>query len=108
LAAVRARVRVRRLRCEARDCHEVHREKPFGEVCARLVENCSSGRVNVVAAMLADIGPALGKGVKLGVNATARTHDFGPAVVHLHKLGETMCVSGVYRLKLLKGTFGHD
>ena len=86
----------------ARAGHEVHREKPLGQIGPRLVENRASGRINVVAAMLADEGPSLGEGVELGIDPAAGADDFGPAVVHLHQLGEAVSIGRVNGLKLLE------
>jgi hypothetical protein len=62
----------------------------------------------VVAAKLANEGPALFQGMEFRLSATAGAANFGPAVVHLHQLGEARRVIGVNLLKLLEGVFGHD
>ena len=72
------------------------------------MEDRSSGRINVMAAMLADEGAALTKWMKLGVYPTAGTHDFGPAIVHFHELREAVRVGRINFLKLLEGVLGHD
>jgi len=82
--------------------HEVHREKPFGEVRPRFVEDRASGRVNVVATVLANEGPTLGEGMKLGLDATAGADDFGSAVIYFHELGEAGRIIRVHDLKCLE------
>jgi len=46
--------------------HEVHREEPVRELRPALMEDGPRARVDVEAAMLAGIGPALRHGVKTG------------------------------------------
>ena len=82
--------------------HEVHREKPFGQIGPRLMEDRASGRINVMAAPLADVGPAFGEGMEFRISPATGAGDFGPAVVHLHQLAEAGRVIRVNSLKLLE------
>lgn len=87
--------------------HKIHREEPFGQIRARFVEDRSGAWINMVPAMLADVGAALAQRVKLCVNAAPRASDLGSTVVHFHELGETRGVIRVHRLELLEGALGH-
>ena len=88
--------------------HEVHREKPLGEVRARLVEDCPGARVDVMSTFLTGESLASIHRVKLGfLDATAGAGDFGAAVVHLHQLSQASRVVRILGLKLFEGVLGH-
>src|SRR3984957_5876906 len=59
----------------ARAGHQVHGEEPLGQVGPGLVKDRPGRRVNVMAAVLTGIGPALGHGMERRSLFTPRTYD---------------------------------
>ena len=93
----------------ARAGHQVHRKEPLGQIGPRLVKDRASGRINVMAALLAGVGAALAHGVELSaLDATSGTRDFGAAVVDFHELGQARRIGRIFGLELLERVSRHD
>jgi hypothetical protein len=71
------------------------------------VKDGPGSRVNVVAALLAGIGPALGHRMKGCSLFAPRTYDIRSAKVDFHQLGQARGIVRVFGLELLERVFGH-
>ena len=91
----------------ARTCHEVHGEEPVGQGRPALVEDGPSTWVDVVAALLAGKSPALGHGVKLGIDPASRAIQPCSAPLGLHDRRQTSRIIGEVSLELFESVFGH-
>jgi hypothetical protein len=88
--------------------HEVHRKEPDRQLGAGFVEDSPGAGVDVVAALLAGVGPPLGHRVKSGPHVANLTMRFLTAVLDFHDPGEAGRVIRILGLKLLESVFGHD
>lgn len=87
--------------------HEVHRKEPDRELGARFVENGPGARVDVMAAFLTGVGPALAHRVEHGPLVADRAVGFLAAVLDFHDPLEASCVVRELSLELLESILGH-
>jgi hypothetical protein len=64
--------------------HQIHREKPLGQIRPRLLKHRADARVNVMAAVLAGIGPALCDPMELAVGTACWASELSAAVLLFH------------------------
>lgn len=88
--------------------HQVHRKEPMRQLGPRLVEDRVSGRIDVMAALLAGISATLRHRMEIRPNAAGRTGEDRAAVVDLHELCEARRVIGILGLKFLERVLGHS
>lgn len=91
----------------ARRGHKVHGEEPVRERRAGLFKRCADARIDVVAAILAGIGTALGDAMKRRVSATRRANQRLTAVLNFHDRIQARRVSRVLGLELFEGVLAH-
>src|SRR5260370_651030 len=84
--------------------HEIHREEPHRELGPRLLERRPDTWIDVMAALLAGVGPALGHAVELRIgNAAGRACEDRAAVATLHDLVQAGFVGRILSLERFKG-----
>ena len=80
---------------------EIHRKEPYGEFGAALVKDGPGAGVDVMAAPLAGVSPALAHWMKLHPFVANRAMRFVAAVLNFHDALEASGVIGILSLKLL-------
>jgi len=91
----------------ARAGHQVHGKKPNRQFGARLVEDCSSARIDMMSAFLASIGAPRAHWMEPSASIANVALCFVAAMKNFHDLGQTRIVVWILDLELLKGIFGH-
>src|ERR1700728_1199273 len=91
----------------SRTGHEVHRKEPDRELGAALVKDGASGRVDVMAAPLASVSPALGHLMETHPLVADRAIRFFAAVLNFHDPLKAGGIVRIFGLELLEGVFGH-
>jgi hypothetical protein len=85
--------------------HQIHGEKPMCQLSPGFLKDSSDTRVNVMAASVAGITPALGHLVEFGEDFAGRADKLCPAILHLHDSIQASTVIGKFGLELLERVF---